>query len=133
MSISSLISKFGRTFYVFRPTMTSAADGTRLWTYSPGTPVLTVKGFMQPTAQSEDPFQGRGNSRTIGTLYLEGNQDVRIDDEIYEAATGSTSVWRVRGVVNAGEVGTTGAASHLDMTAVDVVEVAPNVTVSAPA
>jgi len=132
MSIASLISRFGRTFHVFRPAITSAADGTRLWTYSPGTPILTVRGFMQPATQAEDPFEGRANSRTSGTLYIEGANDIRIDDEIYEAATGTTSVWRVRGVVNPAELGTTGAASHLNMTVVDVVEVAPDTTVTAP-
>lgn len=133
MSIAALVSKFGRTFHVFRPTISVSEDATRKWAYSPGVPVLSIVGFFQPTAEAEDPFQSRANSRTTGTIYFEGSQDIRIEDELYEAAVGSTKVFRVRGVVNPGELGTTGAAPHLNMTTVDVVEVAPSTTVAAPA
>lgn len=132
MSIASLISRFGRTFHVYRPVMTDSADGTRKWAYSPGSPVLSLTGFLQPATQGEDPFQGRASSRTQGTMYFEGNQDIRIEDEIYTTTNGSSPVFRVRGVVNPGEIGNTLSALHLNMTVVEVVEVEPDATIATP-
>lgn len=132
MSIESLIYRFGRTFYVYRPTVAAKSDGTSSWSYLPKDPTLTLQGFLQPSAQSEDPFEGRANTRTTGTMYFVGDQDIRIEDEIYTTTNGTSPCWRVRGRINAGELGKTFAAPHLNMTAVDVIEVSPTLTVTVP-
>lgn len=128
MSIASIVSKFGRTFYVVHPVATVETDGSTLWTYVAATPALTLTGFFQPSTQAEDPFQGRANTRTQGTIYFVGSQDIRIEDEIYTATTGATSVFRVRGVVNPGELGITNADEALNFTSVEVTLVAPTIT-----
>ena len=130
MSIASLIGRFGQTFYVIRPTVTDTGDGTKRWEFTGGSPVATLTGFFQPSSQSEDPFEGRANSRLQGTVYFEGDQDIRIEDELYTATIGSSPVFRVRGVVNPADIGTTGAAMHLNLTTVDVLQVAPPVAIT---
>lgn len=126
MSIAGLISKFGRTLYQYRPTITRATDGQVVRTFD--TIQATLVGFIQPSGQTTDPAQGRANSRTSATIYFEGMVDVAPDDEFYEATTGSTDAWRVVGSTNPGYVGTTLAAPHLNMTVVQVVNVEPRVT-----
>lgn len=126
MSIAGLIGKFGRTLYQYRPTITRATDGQVVRTFD--TLQATVFGFIQPSGQTTDPAQGRANSRTSATIYLEGLVDVDADDEFYESKTGSTIAWRVVGSTNPGYVGTTAAAPHLNMTVVQVVAVEPRVT-----
>lgn len=127
MSIAAIIARFGIPLYVFRPTITTATDGTVVRTYS--TSALSARGFVQPTGQSQDVFEGRASSRTAGTIYFEGSLDIRIEDEIYNGTTGSVTAWRVVGMVNPGEIGRlSGTASHLNLTAVEVVEVEPSVT-----
>lgn len=126
MSIAGLIAKFGKTLYQYRPTVTRATDGQVVRTYS--TIQATVVGFIQPSGQTTDPAQGRTNTRTQATIYLEGLVEVLADDEFYESNVGSTTAWRVVGATNPGYVGTTLAAPHLNMTVVQVVAVDPRVT-----
>ena len=126
MSIGSIIARFGVTLYVYRPTITAASDGTVIRTYSSA--AVSAKGFVQPTGQSQDVFEGRASSRTAGTIYFEGAQDVRIEDEIYSGTTGSVTAWRVVGAVNPGEIGRLGGvAGYLSLTAVEVIEIEPSV------
>jgi hypothetical protein len=125
LSISSLVGRFGIDLYVYRPTLTTASDGTVVRTFSSA--AITARGFVQPTGQTQDVFEGRASSRTTGTAYFDGALDIRIEDEIYSGTSGSVTAWRVTGAVNPGEMGRTLAALHLNMTAVDVVEVEPTV------
>lgn len=133
MSIGALISRFGRTYYVHRPSITTHTDGTRRWNYDTGVSAITATGWFQPSGQSESPFEGRANSRTAGTIYFEGKLDILIEDEIYTVdVDGKTPVFRVTGLINPGLVGSSGAAPHLNMTVVDVLQVDPEETLLGP-
>lgn len=125
MSIAGLVDRFGITLYVFRPTSTVGADGEVALAFAN---VLEVRGFVQPSTQTSEVAQGRENGRTTVSIYLAGAVDVRIDDELHDASSGSAKTWRVIGATNPGEVGTSGAAGHLNMTVVECIEVEPNVT-----
>ncbi len=126
MSIESIIDTFGRIYYVIRPTITKATDGQFSRTYTES--VASAKGFYQPSGTSDDVFQGRQSTRTAGTVYFKGLIDIRIDDELRETnLIASTSpILRVIGAVNPGNIGSVSLSqSHLSMTVVEVVEVAP--------
>lgn len=127
MSIAGLVDRFGITLYVFRPTVTTNADGEVGLKFDS---VLQTRGFVQPSTQTSDVAQGRELGRTTVTIYFSGTVDVRIDDEIHDASTGTARTWRVSGIVNPGEVGTSGAAAHLNMTVVDCqeIEAQPRIT-----
>lgn len=126
MSISGIIGRFGIPLYVYRPTITTASDGTVVRTYASA--AISARGFVQPSGQTQDVFEGRASSRTTGVVYFDGALDIRIEDEIYSGTSGSVTAWRVTGIVNPGEIGRSLAALHLNMTAVDVVEVEPTVS-----
>lgn len=126
LSISGIVDRFGITLDVFRPTNGIAADGEVTLTFAS---VLQAKGFVQPSTQSSPIAQGREQGRTQTTIYFSGSVDVRIDDEIHDAASGTARTWRVVGAVNPGEVAASGAAAHLNLTAVDCIEVEPSVSV----
>lgn len=125
MSISSLVSEFGQTLYLYRPTNTVSSDGKPLRTYAQ---VTSFTGFIQPGAQGQDVLEGRQSGRTGGTIYVSGTLDVRIDDEIYSDTSGTVDRWRVTGASNPGEVGRLSASHRLNMTAIDVTEVEPGIT-----
>ena len=126
MSIAGLIDRFGISLWVFRPTATVGNDGEVALAFAS---ILETRGFVQPTSQTSEVAQGRENGRTTTTIYFSGSIDVRIDDEIRNAATGTTRVWRVIGATIPGEVGASSAAPHLLMTVVDCVEVEPEVAI----
>lgn len=124
MSIETLVRQFQIALHIYRPVLTVSTDGKPMRTY---TFKETLYGFVQPASQSSDVFEGRSNGRTSGAIYFVGAVDVAIDDEIYSAKTGTASIWRVSGIVNPGEIARIFPASHrLNMTAVDVVEIAPD-------
>jgi len=125
LSIQSLISEFGTTLYLHRPTATVSSDGKPLRTYAL---VTGFTGFIQPSSQGQDVLEGRQSSRTAATIYVSGTLDVRIEDEIYSATSGSAERWRVTGSTNPGEVGRLSAAHRLNMTVVDVVQIKPDIT-----
>jgi hypothetical protein len=123
LSIETLVRQFQITLHIYRPVLTVSTDGKPMRTY---TFKETVYGFIQPSSQSSEVFEGRSNGRTSGTIYFVGATDVAIDDEIYSAKTGTALRWRVSGLVNPGEIARIFPASHrLNMTVVDVVEIAP--------
>lgn len=125
MSIGGLISRFGRCLFVYRPDTAVESDGRVSRTYSRE---FQIVGFVQPASQSSDVAQGRMNSRTSTSIYVEGCSDILIDDEIHDKVAGSARTWRVVGVVNPGELGETSTAPHLNHTIVECVEVGPEVT-----
>lgn len=125
MSIASLVSEFGVTLYLYRPTATVSSDGKPLRTYAL---VESFTGFIQPSSQSQDVLEGRASSRTAVTIYVSGTLDVRIEDEIYSGTSGSVERWRVSGSTNPGEVGRMSSAHRLNMTVIDAVQVAPEVS-----
>lgn len=125
MSIGSIVSEFGSTLYLYRPTNTVSSDGKPLRTYAQ---VTSFRGFVQPGSQSQDVLEGRQSGRTGGTIYIDGTLDVRIDDEIYSGTSGTVDRWRVTGAANPGDVGRLSATHRLNMTVVDVVEVEPGIT-----
>ena len=84
MSIAGLIDRFGIALWVFRPTATVGNDGEVALAFAS---VLETRGFVQPTSQTSEVAQGRENGRTTTTIYMAGSVDVRIDDEIRNAAT----------------------------------------------
>lgn len=124
MSIASLVDRFGIDLHLYRASVTTGNDGEIALTYSRAT---VVRGFIQPTSQTSDVAQGRENGRTTTTIYFSGLVDVRIDDELRSADAVPYRVWRVIGSVNPGDVGVSLAAPHLNMTAVDCVEVEPEI------
>lgn len=129
MSIEAIIREFGVSLHIWRPTIGRATDGEITRTYAV---VTSVTGFIQPSSQGQDVFEGRMNSRTAGTIYLSGAVDVRIDDEIRDQSaipTAATRVWRVVGAVQPADIA---APSRLSMTTVDVVEVEPDIPYSPP-
>ncbi len=129
MSIESIIREFGVSLHIWRPTIGRATDGEITRTYAV---VSSATGFIQPSSQGQDVFEGRANSRTAGTIYFAGVVDVRIDDEIRDQSaipTGATRVWRVSGAVNPADIA---APLRLSMTAVEVVEVEPDIPYSPP-
>lgn len=129
MSIESIIREFGVSLHIWRPTIGRASDGEITRTYAV---VSSATGFIQPSSQGQDVFEGRMNSRTAGTIYFAGVVDVRIDDEIRDQSaipTGATRVWRVVGAVQPADIA---APLRLSMTAVDVVEVEPDIPYSPP-
>lgn len=133
MSIAAIIDTFGRTLYIMSPTTTVGTDGAVVRTY-PTTPTATAKGFIQPSGQTEDVFEGRQNARTATTIYFAGVVAIGIDDLIYDvlpaAVPASNSrVWRVTGRIVPGDVGT---SSHLCMTVCDCIEVEPDIDVTVP-
>ena len=110
--------------------MTVAPDASAIRTYSKVTEL--GKGFIQPNGQSQDVFEGRMNSRTAATIYLSGNHDIEIDDEIYEdvAVFESADRWRVVGRTNPAEIGRgAGFARHLNLTVVDAIQVSPSILI----
>ena len=130
MSIERLIEQFGVALYLWKPTMSVAADAGAVRTYNRVTEL--GKCFIQPNGQSQDVFEGRMNSRTAATIYISGNQDdIEIDDELYEVgvAGGITDRWRVVGRTNPAEIGRgAGFARHLNLTVIDAVQVSPSIT-----
>jgi hypothetical protein len=120
LSIAGLVDRFGITLYVFRPTATVGADGEVALAFANA---LETKGFVQPSSESSDVAQGRELGRTSATAYFAGTVDVRIDDELHDVSTGSARTWRIVGIVNPGEVGTSAAAAHLNMTVVECQEI----------
>jgi len=125
MSIEALVNRFGLTLYLYRPTMGLGTDGQPTRTYSR---TAEIRGFVQPGTQTSDELQGRMTARTSCSIYLSGNVDVRIDDEIRDGFTGTVRNWRVTGAAQPGETYAANSASHLTMTVVDAVEVEPGVT-----
>ena len=90
MSIESIIREFGVSLHIWRPTIGRATDGEITRTYAVAS---SATGFIQPSSQGQDVFEGRANSRTAGTIYFAGVVDVRIDDEIRDQSrslSGST-------------------------------------------
>lgn len=131
MSIAAIIDTFGRTLYIMSPTASVGSDGAVVRTY-PTTPTVTAKGFIQPSGQTEEVFEGRQNARTSATIYFAGIVTIGIDDLIYDvlpaAVPASLSrVWRVTGRIVPGDVG---SSSHLCMTVCDCVEVEPDIDVT---
>ena len=129
MSIEAIIREFGVSLHIWRPTITRATDGEIIRAYAVSS---SATGFVQPTSESQDVFEGRANSRTAGTIYFAGVVDVAIDDEIRDQSaipTAATRVWRVVGAVNPADIA---APSRLSMTVVDVVEVEPDIPYSPP-
>jgi hypothetical protein len=129
MSIESIIREFGVSLHIWRPTIGRASDGEITRTYAV---VSSATGFIQPSSQGQDVFEGRMNSRTAGTIYFAGVVDVRIDDEIRDQSaipTADTRVWRVTGAVKPADIA---APLRLSMTAVEVVEVEPDIPYSPP-
>ena len=129
MSIESIVTEFGVGLHIWRPTITRNTDGQVIRTYAVAS---SARGFIQPTTQTGDVFEGRMNTRTAGTVFFTGSVDVRIDDEIRDQSaipTSDTRVWRVVGAVKPGDVG---VPSRLSMTVVDVVEVEPDIPYSPP-
>ena len=109
--------------------MTTSADGAPMYTMAlvSATP---IRGMIFPTNTSGGVFEGRGNSRTGCNIYFAGQQDIRIDDEIYATFGGSTDVWRVIGAVNPAEISRSQVGDyHLNFTVVDVIMVKPKTTV----
>jgi len=125
LSISALVDRFGIDLYVYRPSVSTGNDGEVALSFAKA---YSARGFIQPTSQTSDVAQGRENGRTTATIYFTGSVDVRIDDEIRNAESGTYRLWRVVGAVNPGEVGVTYAAPHLSMTAVDCIEVEPELS-----
>ena len=125
MSIGAIVSEFGMSLNLYRPTATVSSDGKTLRTYAF---VQSFTGFVQPSAQGQDLLEGRQSSRTSVAIYVEGTLDVRIDDEIYSATTGTAERWRVSGSTNPGEVGRISASHRLNMTVIDAVQVAPEIS-----
>ena len=131
MSIASIVDRYGRTLYVMRPTTTTATDGTVLRAF-PTTPAVTAKGFIQPSGQTSEVFEGRMNSRTTATIYFAGIVSILIDDLIYDvlpvAVPASTSrVFRVTGTIVPGDLESN---EHMCMTVCDAVEVLPEIDVT---
>jgi hypothetical protein len=123
LSIASLLQQFGTTYYRARPLTTVQSDGT---VQRSRTPVLEIFAWIQPSGQNQDVFEGRMNSRTAGTMYIEGSVDVAIDDEIYTGTGGTVSTWRVSGAINPGLLAQTQVGGHpLNMTVVEVTLVEP--------
>ena len=137
MSIESLIGKFGQSLYLWRPTITISTDGTvvRTMLYVDATGV-GFRGFIQPSGQSADVFEGRQNSRTNVTIYAKGSIDARIDDEIYfvngVTTIGNTRVLRVVGKINPADLGNSLADSFLSMTVIEAVEILPTIQIQPP-
>ena len=131
MSIASIVDRYGRTLYVMRPTASFASDGSVVRTY-PTTPTVTAKGFIQPSGQTSEVFEGRMNSRTTATIYFAGIVSILVDDLIYDvlpvAVPASTSrVFRVTGTIVPGDLE---ATEHLCMSVCDAVEVLPEIDVT---
>jgi len=127
MSISSLVDRFGRLFYVIQPTYTKQTDGTIKRDYQKPSRTSAF-GWFQPSGQSGDVFEGRQNSRTTGTIYFKGAVSVAVDDEITTTETDGvqTFFWRVVGATYPGDlINSPLVAPHLSMTVVEVVEVDP--------
>lgn len=127
MSISSMVDRFGRTFYIIQPTYTKQTDGTIKREYQKPSRSSGI-GWFQPSGNSGDVFEGRENSRTNGTIYFKGSVSVSVDDEITTTETDGiqTFFWRVVGATSPGDlVSSPLVAPHLLMTVVEVVEVDP--------
>lgn len=121
-----MVQQFGTTYYRARPLITIQSDGT---VQRSRTPVLEIVGWIQPSGQNQDVFEGRMNSRTSGTMYVEGFVDLAIDDEIYTGTGGTVSIWRISGAVNPGLLDSTQVGGHpLNMTVVEVTLVEPSTT-----
>ena len=126
MSIASLVTEYGTMLYLHRPTMSVSSDGKPMRTYAY---VVSARGFIQPSAQSQERLEGRLNGRTAATIYFTGTLDVRIDDELYTGTSGTVDRWRVTGATNPGEVGRNFSVSHrLNMTVVEAVQVDPSIS-----
>jgi hypothetical protein len=129
MSIAALVAKFGKSVELLRPTVTIGADGQVARAFAK---TADIVGFFQPTGVAEEIQEGRATTRTTGDFYLSGGVDVRIDDELNDGTLGAGRRWRVLGAINPGETSYTGAAPHLRMTVVSVVEVEPYQAVPIP-
>jgi hypothetical protein len=127
MSIDSLVSQFGITLYLREPTYAVQNDGTVDRTYGR---ISSVKGFIQPSGQTEPVIQGRLEGRTAVSIYFVGAITIGIDWEIHDSEALTARQWRVTGVTNPGEVGQSGAAQHLNMTVVDAIEIQPEAVVA---
>lgn len=124
MSIESIVSEFGITLYIHRPTMSVSSDGKPNRTYAS---VGECVGFVQPGAQNSDVLEGRMSGRTGATIYISGSVDIRIDDELYTGTSGAVTRWRVSGKTNPGETARAFSLAHrLKMTVVDAVQVDPD-------
>jgi hypothetical protein len=130
LSIERLIEQFGVALYLWKPVMTVAPDASAVRTY--GRVTELGKCFIQPNGQSQDVFEGRMNSRTAATIYISGNINIEIDDELYEDVPDfeSAARWRVVGRTNPAEIGRgTGFARHLNLTVIDAVQVSPSILI----
>jgi hypothetical protein len=129
MSIEAIVREFGMSLHIWRPTIARATNGEITRTYAVSS---SATGFVQPTTQSSDVFEGRPNTRTAGTVYFAGVVDVQIDDEIRDQTaipSGDTRIWRVIGAVKPADIA---APLRLSMTVVEVVEVEPDIPYSPP-
>lgn len=131
MSIAALVDRYGRTLYVMRPTTTVTTDGTVVRSY-PTTPTVTAKGFIQPSGQTSEVFEGRMNSRTACSIYFAGVVAIEVDDLIYDVLpaalpSGTSRVFRIIGTIVPGDLNST---EYMCMTVCDAVEVLPEIDVT---
>lgn len=122
MSIESLIDTFGMTLYLFAPTYQTTSDGSVSRTYSRS---ASATGFLQPSGQSQAIGLDRMEGRTTVVIYFKAGTTGPVGVD-WEIQTGELPEYRrfvVTGVTNPGELATTGAASRLNMTIVEAVEV----------
>jgi len=121
MSIDSLIDTFGTTLYLFSPTYQTTSDGSVSRTYGKA---ATATGFLQPSSQSQAVGLDRMEGRTTVVIYFKPGTTggVAVDWEIQTAELPAYRRFVVTGVTNPGELATTGAASRLNMTVVEAVE-----------
>jgi hypothetical protein len=127
VSIDALISRFGIELYIYAPVYSTGTEGSVIRTFGR---LVTKRGFVQPSSQSEPFAQGRQEGRTGVQIFFPAGTSVAIDSEIYDGdlpAQVPTRKWRVIGSTNPGELQQTLAAPHLSMTVVDAVEVEPEV------
>jgi hypothetical protein len=122
MSIASMISQFGILLQIRIPVYAVATDGSVTRSYGRE---IEARGFIQPSGQSDQVFQGRINGRRNVTIYFEGALDISVDAEIHDSLFLPARQWRVTGTTNPGELGQSGASQHLNMTVVDAVEINP--------
>ena len=122
MSIASMISQFGMLLQVRIPVYAVETDGSVTRTYGRE---FEARGFIQPSGQSDQVFQGRINGRRNATIYFEGALDISVDAEIHDSLFLPARQWRVTGTTNPAELGQSGASQHLNMTVVDAVEINP--------
>ncbi len=126
MSIDALISRFGIDLHIYIPVYSTGSDGSVIRSFGR---VISERGFVQPSSQSEPFTQGRQEGRTSVQIFFPRGTSVPIDAEIRDSTFSDTGwrAWRVIGATNPGELQQTLAAPHLSMTVVDAVEIEPEV------